>query len=146
MKDDLEEKITEFVFQRRLVVAGNRVGDLVSFLDRIRRDRCEILGTIPWTTVLRIAQLRHDCEEAVERRHHRRMISPNCGSSGSDVSTTPRWLGSDGARARPSVAQRPAGGRCTRRENRTGCLPSEPQLARLAGELSGPRRDGCRVG
>jgi len=45
--DDLEQQIAELVGQRREVVAGDRVGDLVGFLDRVRRDRLEGLVAVP---------------------------------------------------------------------------------------------------
>ena len=76
MEDDLEQKVTEFVLQRRRVAARDRVGDLVGFFDCVRCDRGEILCAIPWTTALRVAQLGHDREEAVERGTHRR-FNPN---------------------------------------------------------------------
>ena len=65
MEDDLEKKITELVFQRRGVASRDRVGDLVRFLDCVRRDRGKILCTIPWTSMLRVAELGHDREEPV---------------------------------------------------------------------------------
>ena len=47
MKDDLELEIAEFVGERVHVVARDRVGDFVRFLDRVGRDRLETSGPCP---------------------------------------------------------------------------------------------------
>ncbi len=69
MEDDLKKKIAELVLQRGHVVARDRVGYLISLLDRVRRDCREILLPIPGAAVLRMAQPRHDFEQAIERSH-----------------------------------------------------------------------------
>jgi hypothetical protein len=69
MKDDLKQQIAEFVLQRRHVAAPDRVGDFISLLDRIRRDRREILLPVPRAAVLQIAQTRHDCQKTDDRWH-----------------------------------------------------------------------------
>src|SRR5690606_27102189 len=74
MKHDLEQEITQFAAQIVHVVSADGVGDLVGFLDRIRRDRFEGLRNIPIATALRIAKTFHDREETVELLRHLRMI------------------------------------------------------------------------
>src|SRR3546814_8180845 len=55
-----------FVLQRRQVVAVDRVGDLVGFLDRVRGDGGEGLFDVPRAAVLAVAQAGHDVEQALE--------------------------------------------------------------------------------
>ena len=52
MVDDLELEIAELVLQRLHVVAPDRVGDLIGFLDRVGRDRLERLGRVPFAAGL----------------------------------------------------------------------------------------------
>ena len=47
MEHDLEQQIAEFVAQVCHVVALDRVGDFVGFLDRVRRDGREVLRDDP---------------------------------------------------------------------------------------------------
>src|SRR5215472_18843770 len=76
MKDDLKKQIAEFVFQSRRIASSDRVSDLIGFLNRVRRNRGKILPAIPWAAMLRVAQPRHDREEAVEgTRHHERVVT-----------------------------------------------------------------------
>src|SRR5690606_17873332 len=51
--------------------APDRVVDLVGLLDRVGRDRLEALLEVPGAATLRIAQARHDVEQAVDRGHGR---------------------------------------------------------------------------
>src|SRR5690606_1776574 len=74
MEHDLQQQIAEFAAQFRHVVARNRVGDFVGFLDRIGRDRRESLRDVPFASVLRITEAGHDREEAVELFGHLEMI------------------------------------------------------------------------
>ena len=47
VEHDLELKIAKLVGERVHVVAGDRVGDLIGFLDRVGRDRREGLHACP---------------------------------------------------------------------------------------------------
>ena len=47
VEDDLELEIAEFVGERVHIVARDRVGDLIGFLDRVGRDRREGLDACP---------------------------------------------------------------------------------------------------
>jgi hypothetical protein len=58
VKNDLEQQISELVADCRRIAAGDRIGNLIGFLDRVRRDRLEILGDVPFATGLAIAQPR----------------------------------------------------------------------------------------
>ena len=75
---NLQQKIAQFVFQRRHIAALDRVGNLVGFLDRVRRDRGKALREIPFAAALRIAQQRHNRQKTVKRGSdgfgHLRMI------------------------------------------------------------------------
>src|SRR3546814_7329045 len=71
MEDDLEEQIAEFVLEIGHVTACDRVGDLIGFLDRVRRDRLEGLDIIPFAARLRVAQPGHDPDEAIDHRRGR---------------------------------------------------------------------------
>ena len=73
MKDNLQEKVAEFCFQIKHVVAIDRIGNLVRFLDGIRSDRCKILVTVPFATCLGVAQPCHDLQEASDTRAHRQI-------------------------------------------------------------------------
>ncbi len=68
VEHDLEQQIAKFSAQFVHVVAIDRVGDLIGFFDRVRRDRAEILREIPIAAVRRVAQAGHDPEEAVDLR------------------------------------------------------------------------------
>ena len=67
MEHDLQEKIAQLVLQLAMGAALDRVGNLIGFLDRVGRDRAEILFQIPGAAAIRIAQFRHDGEQAVDR-------------------------------------------------------------------------------
>jgi hypothetical protein len=58
VEHDLELEIAELVGERVHVVAGDRVGDLIGFLDRVGRDRREGLHAVPFAAADRIAQPR----------------------------------------------------------------------------------------
>ena len=66
VEHDLELQVAELVGQGVHVVAADRVGDLIGFLDRVGRDGREILLAVPFAAGLRIAQPLHDRDEAVE--------------------------------------------------------------------------------
>ena len=66
MEHDLELKVAELVGEPVHVVAGDRVGDLIGFLDRIGGDGREALHAIPFAAALRIAQPAHDRDKAVD--------------------------------------------------------------------------------
>ena len=48
------------------LVARDRVRDLIGFLDRIGRDRREVLREIPFAAAIGIAQLPHDAKQPVD--------------------------------------------------------------------------------
>ncbi len=66
VEDDLELKIAELVGERVHVVARDRVGDLIGFLDRVGRNRRECLDAVPFAAADGIAQPLHDRYEAFE--------------------------------------------------------------------------------
>ena len=70
MEDDLKKKIAELVLQRGHVVARDRVGYLISLLDRVRRDRREILLPIPRAAMHWVPQSGHDVQQTVEGAAH----------------------------------------------------------------------------
>jgi hypothetical protein len=63
VEHDLQKEIAKFVLEVVHVTAFDRIGNLVSFLDRVGRDACEILLEVPRTAAVRIAQARHDVEQ-----------------------------------------------------------------------------------
>ncbi len=67
MINHLEQEIAELVLQRVEIVARDRVGDLVGFLDGVGRDGREALLDVPRTAGVLVAQARHDGEQIVER-------------------------------------------------------------------------------
>ena len=68
MEHHLQQQVAQLVLQVAQVAAVDRIGDLVGLFDRVRRDAGEVLFDIPGATALRIAQARHDGEQAVDRR------------------------------------------------------------------------------
>ncbi len=74
MEDDLEQEIAQFIAQVVEIAARNGVGDLVSLLDGVRRDRFKGLLQVPGATSAGRAQRRHDLEQPgdVAGRGHRR--------------------------------------------------------------------------
>jgi len=64
MENDLQQQVAEFVAQVDQVVARDRVGDLISLLQRIGCDRLEILLQIPGAARYRRAQRGHDLQQA----------------------------------------------------------------------------------
>ena len=65
--DDLQQQVAEFLLERRHVVALDGVGDLVGFLDRVRRDGPEGLVDVPRAAVLAVAQPGHDRQQPGQR-------------------------------------------------------------------------------
>ena len=63
VKGHLKQQIAQFVAQRFHVAPLDRVHDLIGFLDRVGRDRREILRDVPRTSGVRIAQPRHYGDE-----------------------------------------------------------------------------------
>ena len=53
MEHDLELEIAELVGERVHVVARDRVGDLIGFLDRVGRDGREGLDAVPFAAAAR---------------------------------------------------------------------------------------------
>ncbi len=64
MEHDLQLQVAKFVRERVHVLARDRVGDFVGFLDGVGRDRLERLHGVPFATPHRIAQPAHDLDEA----------------------------------------------------------------------------------
>ena len=67
VEHDLELEVAELVGERVHVLARDRVGDLVGFLDRVGRDRAERLDRVPFAAAHRIAQAAHDLDQALKR-------------------------------------------------------------------------------
>ena len=64
VKDDLQEKVAEFLAEFLAVARRNGLGDLEGFLDRIGSYGREILFEIPRAARLRRPQRGHDLDEA----------------------------------------------------------------------------------
>ena len=58
-ENHLEQQVAELVAERRHVLAGDRVGHLVGFLDGVWRDRREILLEVPRTAAVGIPEAIH---------------------------------------------------------------------------------------
>ena len=69
VKDDLEQQVAQLVLEGVEVVLRDGVGDLVGFLDGVRRDGRKILFAIPGAAAVGIAQPVHDGEEFFEGGH-----------------------------------------------------------------------------
>jgi hypothetical protein len=82
MKHYLKQQIAQFVAQVSEVVALDSIGYFVRLLDRIRRNRAEILLEIPRAATLRITQPGHEFEESVDGHQVCRMVSRFAGSIG----------------------------------------------------------------
>ena len=63
MEDHLQQQVAEFVPQIREIAALDGVHDLIGFLERVGRNRREILLQIPGAAGPGRAQGRHDLEE-----------------------------------------------------------------------------------
>ena len=61
--DDLEQQVAQFVLQARPVLVLDGAGDLIGFLDRVRRDGLERLFAVPRAAAVRIAQAAHDLDQ-----------------------------------------------------------------------------------
>jgi len=66
MKHDLQQQIAKLLAQVREIAARDRVRHLVGFLERIGRDRLEILLQIPGAAGAGRAQRRHDFDEPAD--------------------------------------------------------------------------------
>ena len=80
--DHLEQEVPQLVPEVVEIAPRDRIGDLVGFLDRVRRDAREVLLEVPRTAAIGIAQPRHHFKQALERRliraaHSRRLWSPS---------------------------------------------------------------------
>ena len=67
VEHDLKREIAELIGERVHVIARDGVGDFIGFLDRIGRDRREILDPVPFAAAHRIAQPSHDGHQPTER-------------------------------------------------------------------------------
>jgi len=68
VKHHLEQQVAKFVPESKHIIAMDGVRHLIGFLDRIRRDRLEVLHLVPVATILRIAQAPHDFEQGIDQR------------------------------------------------------------------------------
>ena len=66
MKHDLQQEITQLAFQIRHVTARNRIGHLVGFFDRVRRNACEVLFEIPGASSVRVPERPHQFKKIVD--------------------------------------------------------------------------------
>lgn len=66
VKGDLKQKIPQFFPEIALVIALNRVGHFIGFLDCVGGDRVKGLLKVPWASAFRIAQPVHDLEQPHE--------------------------------------------------------------------------------
>jgi hypothetical protein len=64
--DDLKQQIAQFIGQTVEIAPFDRIGDLVGLFDRIGSDRGEALLLVPRTAVIRVAQRRHDVQQATK--------------------------------------------------------------------------------
>jgi hypothetical protein len=64
MEHDLQQQVTKFVLQIGDVLARDRVGDLIGFLNRVWRDGGPALRAIPLAAMHRVAQAGHDADQA----------------------------------------------------------------------------------
>ena len=62
--DGLEEEVAELVLEVVHVTAGDGIGHLVGFFDRVRRDGREVLLDVPGAAGLLVAQRGHDLDQA----------------------------------------------------------------------------------
>ena len=63
MEHDLQQQVAELVAQVLEIAARDRVGDLISLLDGVGRDRFEVLLQVPGAAGAGRAQRRHDFKE-----------------------------------------------------------------------------------
>jgi hypothetical protein len=63
----LEQQVAKLLAQAFDIAAGDRVGDLVGFLDRVRGDRRKVLRPVPFASAHRIAQPGHHRQQSRER-------------------------------------------------------------------------------
>ncbi len=68
MKDHLQKQVAKLVLEIGHVAALDGVGDLVRLFDRIVRDGRKRLLDVPGAAAVRIAQARHDAEQALQFR------------------------------------------------------------------------------
>lgn len=66
MEHNLQQQIAQLVLQVDQITAVDRVGYFVGFLDGVRRDAGKILLQVPGAAALRVAQPRHDAQQAVQ--------------------------------------------------------------------------------
>ncbi len=75
-----EQQIAEFVLEIGHVATLDRVGDLIGFLDRIRCNRLEGLDGVPFAAADRIAEPRHDRNEALYHERGLPRFDPSLSS------------------------------------------------------------------
>ena len=90
----LKQQVAKLVLQRIEIVARDRLGDLVGFLDRIRRDARKGLLDVPRAARVLVAQARHDGEQIGERVGLRARRLPGLVSHGT-------WRGGGAQRGAP---------------------------------------------
>ncbi len=65
MKHDLKQQIAQLILQGGPIAILDRAGNLICFLDRVRRDGREALLAVPGAPGPRIAQPPHDLKQVV---------------------------------------------------------------------------------
>src|SRR5690606_29806637 len=58
------QQVAQFLAKIGKILALDRVGDLIGFLDRIMPDRAKVLLQVPGATAIRVSKRRHDVDEA----------------------------------------------------------------------------------
>src|SRR6185437_11034453 len=91
MEHHLQQQVAQLVLQGRIVLAIDRVRDLVTLLDTVRRDGVEGLHDIPRAALLASAQARHDAEQCGDFVAHPR--NPSFASQSTDGSPSARNSG-----------------------------------------------------
>ena len=66
VEHDLEQQVAQLVAQVGEIAAGDGVGDLVGFLERVGRDGREILLQVPRAAGAGRAQRRHDLDQPAD--------------------------------------------------------------------------------
>ncbi|KAG1254598.1 hypothetical protein G6F68_010774 [Rhizopus microsporus] len=97
MEYHLQQQVAQLVTEIVEVATVDRIGDLVGFLDGVRRDGREVLLQVPRAAALRIAQARHDRQQALQ-------LGAGCAALGGGVMRAPA-----AARVKRTTSRAPAG-------------------------------------
>jgi hypothetical protein len=66
VEHDLQQQIAELILKRVKIALMGGLRHFIGLLDRMARDRFEVLFDVPRTAGHRMAKLRHDVDQAVE--------------------------------------------------------------------------------